>query len=77
MTEKRFIALIKPSAIRDAQICLKDATLADPLDDSAWEAAHDIEVYVGLFKGNEVSATKEAAEFARTDIANIRLIPVA
>lgn len=69
-----FIAVVKPSAVRDVQICTKSDT--DPTCDleDDWYDMDDAEVYLGVFYGKD--AAKQAAKFANTTEDNIRLIPV-
>lgn len=70
--DDRYVALIRNSAIRDAQVC-KNAEW-DPMDDDSWYDIESPEIYLGLFSGPD--ALKRAAEYACTVPENIRLVPI-
>lgn len=68
---KRFIAVVRSSAVRDVQIAITSD--ADLLSDD-WYDPESPEVYIGLFTGNEDQVRLDAAAYAKTDPANVRLI---
>lgn len=71
--DNRYIAIVKSSAVRDAQVC-KDAEL-DPTE-SEWFDIKDPELYLGIFQGTREEARKKAAGYGCTDPLNIRLIKI-
>lgn len=71
-SKARYAAVIRASAVRDVQFC-RDAEL-DPADDDTWADLPEAEIWLGLFQGR--TALEDAAKYAGTDPANIRLIPI-
>lgn len=67
-----WVAVLKSSAIRDAQICSN--TDCDPCDDAAWFDADELEGFMGIYQGTYDDVMKQAAEFACTDKNNIILL---
>lgn len=73
-TESRFVAVVRASAVRDAQIAkTADADLAD---DDAWYDYPTAEVFLGVLNGTYDDVLSYAAHFADTEKDNIRLIPI-
>lgn len=69
------IALIKSGAVRDAQYA--KTVDAELIDDEAWIDAKNAEIFVGTYKGvSAETAIQQAAAYAGTNPANIRLISV-
>lgn len=70
-----YIALIKHSAVRDAQYALVPD--ADPMDDGAWTDASEAEIYLGIRTDeSRDAAVAWAAEYAGTAPENIRLVEI-
>ena len=70
-----YLAVIKASAVRDAQFCT-NAEL-DPMDDDAWVDAQSPELFLDFFSGDDKDEVlRRAAEYGCTVTDNIRLIPV-
>ena len=69
-----YVAVVKSSAVRDAQI--DTGRDSDPGDEDKWLDLNDVELYAGVFSGeDEADVRSQAAAFMMTDEANIRLIP--
>lgn len=74
-SKKRYVAVIKSSAVRDVQFA-KTAD-AGPLDDDAWADLPEAEIYAGTFTcGSEADARAAGASYAGTVKENIRVIPI-
>ncbi len=68
----RYVALVASGAVRDVQVASRyDAEL---IDDDAWHDCRDAEVFLDIYEGTEAQCRAKAAEYARTDPRNIRLI---
>lgn len=68
---KRYIALIRSFAIRNAEYAA-DSNLRETADD--WRSALGSEIYIGIFAGTEQSVLKVVAMHVATHPDNIRLV---
>lgn len=72
--EQTYVAVIRASAVRDAQYAIK--ANAELLDDDSWQNMPDAELYLGMYTGTDEDELRlTAAQYAGTDVGNIRLIP--
>lgn len=71
---ERYIAVIRPCAVRDVQICTN--ACCDPMHEETWYDNPDSEIYLGVFNGPEQKALTEAAKYANTSEHNIQLYPI-
>lgn len=77
--EKTYVALYRPIAVRDVQLCKGDVYGPDvAMDDDVWEDCQEAEVYIGVFTGEHASVLQQVAaqEGCREDAIRLVELPV-